>query len=133
MDTASGATQQRDLRTGTPVWLARGLPRIPSTPLDDSRDVDVAIVGAGVSGALVADALLQAGQTVAVLDRRGPIRGSTAASTALLQFELDQPLSLLVSKIGRARAVRAYWGSRHESALSVRFVRTHRQFRPTLP
>lgn len=111
MDTASGATQQRDLRTGTPVWLARGLPRIPCTPLDDSRDVDVAIVGAGVSGALVADALLQAGQTVAVLDRRGPIRGSTAASTALLQFELDQPLSLLVTKIGRARAVRAYWRS----------------------
>ena len=46
-----------------------------------------------------------------VLDRRGLSRGSTAASTALLQFELDQPLTLLVRKIGRERAVRGYWRS----------------------
>jgi glycine/D-amino acid oxidase-like deaminating enzyme len=111
MGSANGATRRRDLRTATPVWLARGMPRIPCTPLADGSEADVAIVGAGVSGALIADALLQAGKTVAVLDRRGPVRGSTAASTALLQFELDQPLSLLVAKIGRARAVRAYWRS----------------------
>ncbi len=102
MNDASSVTHGRDLRTGTPVWLRRGLPRVPCSPLSESIAVDVAIVGAGVSGALVADALVQAGQSVAVLDRRGPVRGSTAASTALLQFELDQPLSLLVRQ-DRAR------------------------------
>ena len=111
MNDASSVTRGRDLRTGTPVWLRRGLPRVPCSPLADNIAVDVAIVGAGVSGALVADALLQAGQSVVVLDRRGPVRGSTAASTALLQFELDQPLSLLVRKLGREKAVRGYWRS----------------------
>ncbi len=108
MDQAGSVTRGRDLRTGTPVWLRRGLPGVPFTPLAENIAVDVVIVGAGVSGALVADALLQAGRSVAVLDRRGPVRGSTAASTALLQFELDQPLSLLARKIGREKAVRAY-------------------------
>jgi choline dehydrogenase-like flavoprotein len=89
----------------------RGVPRVPCVPLPGSTSVDVAIVGAGVSAALAADPLLQAGQSVLVLDRRGPVRGSTLASTALLQFDLDQPLTLLARKIGRERAVRAYWRS----------------------
>jgi glycine/D-amino acid oxidase-like deaminating enzyme len=105
------ATVQRDLRTGTPVWLRHGDVQVPSSPLSTSLTVDVAVVGAGVSGALVADALLRSGKSVAVLDRRGPVKGSTPASTALLQFELDQPLIHLTQKIGRKRAVRAYWRS----------------------
>jgi FAD dependent oxidoreductase len=111
LQSADGVTRKRDLRTGTPAWLHRGVPRMPIAPLTDNITADVAVVGAGVSGALVADALLQAGQTVVVLDRRGLSRGSTAASTALLQFELDQPLTLLIRKIGRERAVRGYWRS----------------------
>lgn len=111
MDGSGAVTTPRDLRTGQPVWLVRGTPRLPFSPLAESIKVDVAVVGAGVSGALAADALLQAGKSVAVLDRRGPVRGSTAASTALLQFELDQPLTHLARKVGRERAVRAYWRS----------------------
>ena len=105
------ATAQRNLRTGTPVWLRHGAIRVPFGALKESIKVDVAVVGAGVTGALVADALLQAGKRIAVVDRRGPARGSTSASTALLQFELDQPLTHLTRKIGRARAARAYWRS----------------------
>jgi glycine/D-amino acid oxidase-like deaminating enzyme len=73
--------------------------------------VDIAVVGAGVSAALTVDALLPTGRTIAILDRRGPNKGSSPASTALLQFEIDQPLTHLVQKIGRERAVRAYWRS----------------------
>ena len=105
------ATAQLNLRTGTPVWLRHGAIRVPFGALKESIKVDVAVVGAGVTGALVADALLQAGKRIAVVDRRGPGRGSTSASTALLQFELDQPLTHLTRKIGRARAARAYWRS----------------------
>lgn len=104
-------TIRRNLRTGTPVWVRpQGAARAPVRLTRDLR-VDLAIVGAGVTGMLVADAALQAGKTVAVLDRRGLARGSTAASTALLQFELDQPLTRLAEKIGHARAARAYWRS----------------------
>ncbi|RPJ45856.1 MAG: FAD-binding oxidoreductase [Betaproteobacteria bacterium] len=113
------ATLQRDLRTGTPVWLRRGGVRVASMPLAANLKVDVVVVGAGVSGALVADALRRAGKSVAVLDRRGPVMGSTPASTALLQFDIDQPLIHLKRKLGRERAVRAYW----RSATAVDFLR----------
>ena len=113
------ATARRDLRTGTPVWLRGGGVRVPFGDLQESIRVDIAVVGAGVTGALVADALLQTGSRVAVLDRRGPARGSTSASTALLQFELDEPLVHLNRKIGRERAARAYW----RSASAVDYLR----------
>ena len=88
----AAVTKRRDLRTGTPVWLRHGDVRVPSSPLARDIVVDVAVVGAGVSGALVADALLRSGKSVAVFDRRGAVKGSTPASTALLQFDIDQPL-----------------------------------------
>jgi glycine/D-amino acid oxidase-like deaminating enzyme len=113
------ATTKRNLRTGTPVWLSRGPNASPFARLEKSLKVDVAIVGAGVSGALIADALLSTGKSVAVFDRRGPGKGSTAASTALLQFELDTPLSLLSRMVGRERAARAYW----RSASAVSYLR----------
>ncbi|WP_291295789.1 FAD-binding oxidoreductase [Elioraea sp.] len=104
-------TTRRDLRTGVPVWLRRGNGAELGRTLDGTLTVDVAILGGGVSGALVADAVLQAGKTVAAFDRRGFVRGSTPASTALLQFEIDQPLTKLGQRIGKARAARAWWRS----------------------
>ncbi|MES2712762.1 MAG: FAD-dependent oxidoreductase, partial [Pseudomonadota bacterium] len=104
-------TRKRDLRTGTPVWLPHGEVVAPPQPLERGFRVDVAVIGGGVSGALMADAALQAGRSVAVFDRRGLVRGSTPASTALLQFELDQPLTTLSGRIGADRAARAWWRS----------------------
>jgi hypothetical protein len=69
------ATAQRNLRSGTPVWLRHGAIRGPFGALQESIKVVVAGVGAGVTGALVADALLQAGKRIAVVDRRGPREG----------------------------------------------------------
>ena len=104
-------TQKRDLRTGVPLWLADN----PSWPSIDRLAVgiraDVIVVGTGISGALVADALMQAGYSVLALDRRKPMSGSTPASTALLQFELDTPLTELSRKIGKSDAARAWWRS----------------------
>lgn len=105
---AASGSVKRNLRTGTPLWLRRGAPRIGHLPLAHNLRVDVAIVGAGISGALIADAMLSAGQSVAVFDRRGPVKGSTPAGTALLQFEIDTPLTTSTRKIGRDRAVRAW-------------------------
>ena len=111
MKNSGNATDAHNLRTGVPVWLPKEEPPTSQHPLAHDLDVDVAVIGGGVSGALVADAMLQAGQTVAVFDRRGLVKGSTPASTALLQFEIDQPLTVLSEKIGEESAARAYWRS----------------------
>jgi glycine/D-amino acid oxidase-like deaminating enzyme len=110
---------KRDLRTGRPVWLASRMPPTAHERPGRLTSADVVIIGGGVSGALVADALLQAGRQVVVFDRRGPVKGSTAASTALLQFEIDTPLIKLRSKIGTEKAHRAYW----RSAMAVDYIR----------
>jgi glycine/D-amino acid oxidase-like deaminating enzyme len=102
------ATRRKDLRSGDPVWLSAGPPRVQGHPLGKSQRYDVIVVGAGISGAMVADALATAGFSVALLDRRHPGLGSTAASTALLQFEIDTPLIELSKKIGKSKAERAW-------------------------
>ena len=72
------------------------------------KTADVVIIGAGITGALVADALTREGLSVVVLDRRAPACGSTAASTALVTYELDLGLGELGDMIGEASALRAY-------------------------
>ena len=81
---------------------------ISSSPLNDDTTCEVLIVGAGISGALIADALVKAGLDVIAIDKRAPGCGSTGASTALLLYELDQPLHKLISLVGKTNAVRAY-------------------------
>src|SRR3546814_3477578 len=77
---AASATHHRDLRTGRSIWSARRRPAISSRPLTRDIACDAIVVGAGVSGALIAEALSEAGLTTVIVDRRGPAEGSTAAS-----------------------------------------------------
>ena len=100
--------KRRDLRTGLTVWEADGLPYLPHRQLDHSIEADVVIVGAGISGALAADLLTEAGLRVVVVDRRGPVRGSTVASSALLLFEIDTSLTDLTARIGKSAAERVW-------------------------
>jgi glycine/D-amino acid oxidase-like deaminating enzyme len=102
------ATHHRDLRTGRSVWYHRRLPFIPRQTLTRDVSADVIIVGAGISGAMVADALSEAGLRVLIVDRRPPVSGSTPASTALLQYEIDTPLTHLARSIGLERAQRIW-------------------------
>jgi glycine/D-amino acid oxidase-like deaminating enzyme len=104
-------TDRRDLRTGTPVWAISGPVRIATHQLSSPTQADVVIVGAGITGALLAEAATARGLNVLVIDRRLPFHGSTAASTALLQFELDTPLVRLAAEIGFEKAQRAWWRS----------------------
>lgn len=102
-----------DLRSPHSFWLLRnGIGDVPR-PLDRDVRCDVAIIGAGITGALVADAMSARGLSVVVLDRRQPGQGSTAASTALLQYEIDTHLVDLAAKLGREHAVEAYRASLH--------------------
>jgi glycine/D-amino acid oxidase-like deaminating enzyme len=91
------------------------------------RDVktDVLVVGAGISGALIAHALSRDGHRVTVIDRRGPVMGSTPASTALLLFEIDIPLVQLKRKLGARPAERAWL--RSKGALDALYELTRRE------
>src|SRR6476620_11260484 len=97
-----------DLKSGYPLWpVVDGL--IATYPhLDGDARCDVVVLGAGISGALVAFHLAEAGFDVMVLDRRDVGWGSTAASTAILQYEIDVPLTELAGLVGVEHAVRAY-------------------------
>lgn len=97
-----------DLRSHNPFWLLRHgiLHSYPS--LADHISADVAIMGGGISGALTAWYLQKAGFSVVLVDRRHIGMGSTAASTALLQYEIDVPLHKLIAKVGEENAVRSY-------------------------
>jgi len=108
----ASATHHRDLRTGQSIWSARRRPAIAAQPLTHDIACDAVVVGAGVSGALIAEALSDAGLKVVIVDRRGPAEGSTAASTAMLQYELDTPLTLMAERIGREKAERIWRRSR---------------------
>ena len=107
----TSATIKRDLRTGRSVWADSSGLGVPARPLMQAVSVDVCIVGAGISGAFMARELSR-DHSVAVLDRRPPLMGSTVASTAMLQWEIDLPLTALADKIGMADAKRAYARSR---------------------
>ncbi len=106
-------TRRRDLRTGRSLWQTRRLPALPHGRLKRDIDADVLVVGAGITGALVAEALA-ADHRVVVVDRRGPAAGSTSASTALIEYEIDTPLIHLAKAIGAEPAARA-WQRSHRA------------------
>lgn len=97
-----------DLRSDYPFWLLdQGIIRsYPSLP--HNIHTDVVVMGAGISGALAAWHLCRAGMKVVVVDKRHVGLGSTAASTALLQYEIDAPLRELIQKVGEKNAERSY-------------------------
>lgn len=97
-----------DLVSGKPYWPLRNGLIASYPPLAESLECDVAVLGAGISGALIAWRLAQAKLDVVVVDKRDVGTGSTVASTGLLQYELDTSLIELSARIGTANAVRAY-------------------------
>ncbi|MBN9042315.1 MAG: FAD-binding oxidoreductase [Rhizobiales bacterium] len=80
-------------------------------PVTQDMRCDVLIVGAGITGALMAEQLTRRGHDVVVIDRAPPGGGSTAASTAMLLWEIDRPLRELTELYGFERAARAYRAS----------------------
>lgn len=97
-----------NLRSPYPYWLLRHgiINSYPSLCAD--LKTEIVIMGAGISGALVANQLCLAGFKVMIVDRRHAGMGSTAASTSLLQYEIDKPLHQLINLVGEKKAVKSY-------------------------
>jgi glycine/D-amino acid oxidase-like deaminating enzyme len=97
-----------DLKSGYPFWAVRNGLMHAFPRLQGDRRCDVAIVGGGITGALIADELAGHGHDVVVLEQRDVAWGSTAASTALLQYEIDTPMVDLAKRYGEPAALLAY-------------------------
>lgn len=97
-----------DLLSGQPYWFYKNgvLESFPA--LGDDLQTDVAIMGGGITGALLAWTLTEAGIPVVVIEKRHIALGSTSGSTALLQYEIDTPLTELIELVGKKDAVRSY-------------------------
>src|SRR5689334_13130658 len=94
------STFRMDLRSNYPYWLLNHgiVRRYPS--LDKNISTEIVVIGGGISGVLTAWHLQKAGFRVVVVDQRHIGMGSTVASTALLQYEIDVPLHELIDKVG---------------------------------
>lgn len=105
--------QGMDLKSGYPYWAVKNGLMHAFPALQADHRCDVAIVGGGITGALIADRLATEGFDVAVLEQRDIGWGSTAASTALLQYEIDTHLVDLARRYGEADAALAYRACAH--------------------
>lgn len=59
----------RNLRSAQAIWQGALLPIIPSSAVVGTIETDVIIVGAGNTGAIIADVITEVGFNVAVVDR----------------------------------------------------------------
>lgn len=98
------------LRSKETYWLLKnGL--INSYPcLQKNITCDILIVGGGISGSLMAYQFSKEGYRTVLIDRRDIAMGSTSATTAMLQYEIDEPLYSLIAKVGENAAVDSYAG-----------------------
>ena len=97
-----------DVRTDNPFWLMKNGYLEVYSSLQEDFSTDYAIIGGGITGALIGWYLAKAGVATAVFDRRHIGMGSTCASTALLQYEIDTPLFELAEMVGEKSAARSY-------------------------
>lgn len=100
-------TESRKLRGGRTSWEEDAWDVPLADPLP-AESCDVAVIGSGVMGSILAERLSADGRSVVLLDRRPPAMGSTAASTAELMWAMDVPLCSLASEIGEAEAARRW-------------------------
>lgn len=97
-----------DLRSEHSFWLLKNGLLAVYPPLAHDLTCEVVVIGGGITGALVTYELVKAGVDVVVLDRRDIAAGSTSASTAMLQYEIDKELHELIDLVEPANAVRSY-------------------------
>jgi len=100
-------TRHDDLRSGAGPWRA-GTLRPPGRHLERDIRGDVVIIGGGITGAFLAEHMTALGLDTVLIDREREGFGSTAASTAMLQWEIDLPLRGLAALYGFAAAAEIY-------------------------
>jgi glycine/D-amino acid oxidase-like deaminating enzyme len=115
------------LRSPETYWLLKNGLTYSYPSLKEDASCDVVVIGAGITGALMAFQLSGEGYNTILLDKNDVSMGSTSATTAILQYELDEPLYSLIDKVGEEVAVDTYkHGIRMIDSLS--YLIHHHQF-----
>lgn len=83
-----------------PIWNTGLVDKIQYPPLQGALEVDVAIIGGGVTGLTTAIKLIEAGKSVAVLEARQVGAGSTGRSTGNLYATVSSGLAQVRQKHG---------------------------------
>lgn len=97
-----------DIRSNEPYSLIKNALFEGYPSLKEDVSSEVLVIGAGVTGALISYKLMTNGKKVVMVDRRDVCNGSTAASTSMLQYEIDVPLHKLIDQVGLTPAVSSY-------------------------
>src|SRR6187200_3425663 len=87
-------------------WSETAFPHFPT--IDHDIDVDVAIIGGGLTGITAAWLLKKAGASVALVERQRCASADTGHTTAHLTYVTDYRLPRLVKTFGRDGA-QAFW------------------------
>jgi len=96
------------LRSTESFWPLKHAMETSYPSIESDIETEILIIGGGITGALIAYKLINEGKKVVLVDRRDICNGSTAASTALLQYEIDVPLHELINLRGLECAVDSY-------------------------
>jgi glycine/D-amino acid oxidase-like deaminating enzyme len=96
------------LRSTKTFWPLKNAMLNSYPSIDTDVNTAILIIGGGITGALIAYKLIHEGQKIVLVDRRDICNGSTAASTALLQYEIDVSLHELIEIRGPQCAVDSY-------------------------
>ena len=107
------------------VWQATTPPDGPFPSLEHDLEVDVAIVGGGVSGLTAAVLLKRAGKRVAVLEKGRIAAGETGHTTAHLTEVVDTRFRTLEQDFGEAEARLVAESSRDAIAQIESLVQEH--------
>ena len=97
-----------ELRSPEAFWLLKNGILNSYPKLQENTSCDIVVLGAGITGALISHALQEAGYDVVVIDKRDVANGSSAATTSMLQYEIDVPMVDLAEMIGIPGAVECY-------------------------
>jgi glycine/D-amino acid oxidase-like deaminating enzyme len=97
-----------DLKSGYPYWAVKNGLMYAFPKLGCDASCETLIIGGGISGALIARTLANAGIDVVLVEQRDIGWGSTAASTALLQYEIDTHMVDLARRFEEPQAARCY-------------------------
>ncbi len=97
-----------ELRSPEAFWLLKNGILNSYPKLQETTYCDIIVLGAGITGALISHALHDAGYNVVVIDKRDVANGSSAATTSMLQYEIDVPMVDLADMIGIPGAVECY-------------------------
>ncbi|MCD9575048.1 NAD(P)/FAD-dependent oxidoreductase [Flavobacterium soyae] len=96
------------LRSTETFWPLKNAMNTSYPSIDSDIKTEILIIGGGITGALIAYKLITQGKKIVLTDRRDVCNGSTAASTALLQYEIDVSLHELINLRGEKCAVDSY-------------------------